>query len=126
MWRKAGSVPLKPLRVFRPDPTTSSLHAMHKNLTAALAFGLVCCVVVCSYAVVQIVDARSDALQVQRRLQRVEALLNKREEADPLLAKECAGWSGPGATKDAPCFTQIYRLDAVAAAVSWPLGDRLG
>jgi hypothetical protein len=52
---------------------------------------------------------RADLAETTKRLQKIEAVVKKREIADPLMARECVELK-LGASPEKPCQTTLWRL----------------
>lgn len=70
---------------------------------------LAACIGMSLYMLVQVLQLRGNLVDTTRRLQMVESAVKRREDADPLVARECIE-SGRGASRDRPCFTTLWHL----------------
>jgi hypothetical protein len=70
---------------------------------------LVFCLGLILYLLGQFLQMRGDLAETTRRLKQVEVAVQKRENADPLVARECAEL-GLGGSPAKPCHTTLYHL----------------
>jgi len=74
-----------------------------------VSLALACSLGISIYLLAQFLQVRADLAETNRRLQKIEAAVQKRESADPLEARECVEL-GTGASPDNPCYTTLRRL----------------